>query len=80
MTEKMRVLHALSVHGERDLCQIAGITGIPAGRVFAALQTHMRQRSTVRVQRDGRTQYAVTDAGLSQVASWGSEERELDGV
>lgn len=80
MTEKMRVLHALSVHGVRDLSQIADITGIPPGRVYAALQTHIRQRSTQRVRRDGCTQYVVTDDGLAQVASWASEKKELDGV
>ncbi|MFB7311756.1 hypothetical protein [Streptomyces sp. NPDC056192] len=70
MTEKMRALHALSTAGECTCLDIVDVTGIPSGRVFAALQALVREECAVSVKRDGYARYTITNSGRDQVNSW----------
>ncbi|MFF8283312.1 MarR family transcriptional regulator [Streptomyces albus] len=80
MKTKLRILNVLFDYGECTVADVADISGVPPGRVFAALQEAARGGHVVRVRRDGLMHYAISNAGRTAVFSWrlGDRTEETD--
>lgn len=70
MTETQQVLKLLRDEGTCTVDEVVSLTGIPEGRVVAALGALQRNGDALRDRRIGGTWYNPTDAGRGKVASW----------
>ncbi|MEU1552176.1 hypothetical protein ABZ517_05565 [Streptomyces scabiei] len=70
MTESQQVLRLLRDEGTCTVNEVATLSGIPAGRVIAALGCLMRAADVRQDRLADGIRYAPTDAGRSKVERW----------
>ncbi len=70
MTETQQVLVLLRDDGACTVDEVVSLTGIPVGRVVAALGALQRAGNALKDRRADGTWYTPTEAGRDLVASW----------